>query len=142
MNHANTVLDDVCALIGFSATVRLVEWLGGRHVYVPCDPTPDHPLAKLIGAGALRALAGEFGGQPLWVPAHVLHRHHKATALKKQVAKLLFAGGTPQTVSRDLGISERQAQRIRKQLMEAGLVPASILATGPGRDSGGAGAPA
>ena len=142
MNHANTILDDVCALIGVSATVRLVEWLGGRHVYVPCDPTPDHPLAKLIGAAALRALAEEFGGQPLWVPAHVLHRHHKATALKKQVAKLLFAGGTPQTVSRDLGISERQAQRIRKQLMEAGLVPASILATGSGRDSVGAGAPA
>ena len=57
-------MDDVCAIIGFSATVRLIAWHGGSHIYVPGEATPGHPLVALMGfkpaliSKGLRQIAG------------------------------------------------------------------------------------
>lgn len=52
-------------LIGLPATLTLVRRLGGLRIYIPRPErvTPEHPLALLIGADKLRALAEDFGGQ-------------------------------------------------------------------------------
>jgi hypothetical protein len=121
--RANTNLDDVCHLVGFSATIRLIEWHGGGHIYVPDQATPDHPLAKLMGESALRALCDEFGGQMVWVPADVAGQHRAALDQKKQVARRYLKGEGSDTIAQALDISRRQVQRIRRELETAGILP-------------------
>jgi hypothetical protein len=121
--RSNTTLDDICHLVGFSATIRLIEWHGGGHVYVPDAATPDHPLSKLMGESALRALCEEFGGQMVWVPADVAGQHRAALNLKKHVAKRYLKGEGSDTIALALDISRRQVQRIRRELEAAGILP-------------------
>lgn len=40
--------------------VRLIERYGGLRIYIPAAPSPDHPLASLIGFDKLRALSAEY----------------------------------------------------------------------------------
>lgn len=116
----NTNIDDVAAIIGFSATVRLIQWYGGRNIYVPDQASPGHPLVALMGESALRALCSEFGNQTLWVPAST---ERADVALKKSVAKAVLKGRGSAEISAELGISQRQVQRLRRELEDAGLLP-------------------
>jgi hypothetical protein len=118
--RANRTIDDVAAIIGFSATVRLIQWHGGSNVYVPGTATPDHPLAALMGEPALRALVDEFGDQTVWVPNDVARADIE---VKKSVAKLVLKGRGSLEISTELGISQRQVQRIRRELEDSGLLP-------------------
>jgi hypothetical protein len=118
--RANTCIDDVAAIIGFSATVRLIQWYGGRNIYIPSEASAGHPLAALMGESALRALCGEFGDQTLWVPSAA---EQADLATKKSVAKLVLKGRGSLAISVELGITQRQVQRIRRELEAAGLLP-------------------
>lgn len=118
--RSNTNIDDVAAIIGFSATVRLIHWFGGSNIYVPDKARPGHPLATLMGEPALRALCDEFGSQTLWIP-QALERSDMA--LKKAVAKGLLKGRPPLRIAEELGITIRHLQRLRKELEDAGLLP-------------------
>ena len=122
MLNQNTVLDDVCGLIGFSATIRLIEWYGGRHVYVPETPADDHPLALLLGAAALRALSREFGSTMIWVPKDATGKRRQGIQTKKAVARLLNKGHLVAQVAHSLGMSARQVSRIAQELLTLGLV--------------------
>ena len=54
----NTTLDDVAAVIGFSATLRLSAWLGDSHpVYIPAVAEAGQLLTRLIGLSATAALS-------------------------------------------------------------------------------------
>ena len=55
-----STLDDLCAVIGYTATRIIAAWYPGRQLYVPMRADPAPPLARLIGFPALRAL-GNFG---------------------------------------------------------------------------------
>ena len=125
----NSVIDDVCGLIGFSATVRLIEWYGGRHVYVPEVPSDDHPLALLLGATALRALSRDFGSSMIWVPKDVSGKRRQGIRTKKNVARLLNRGCIVEQVALELGLSARQVQRISTELLKLGLI--SCIPTAP-----------
>jgi hypothetical protein len=116
----NSTIDDVCAIIGWSATVRLVTWFGGSNIYVPSTADPGHPLASLMGLPALRALCHEFSDQTLWIPATTSKADLE---VKKAVAKALLKGRGSLAISIEVGISQRQVQRIRRELEDAGLVP-------------------
>ena len=120
MPRPNSTIEDVCAVIGFTATTRLIDWFGGTNIYVPSEASDDHTLACVIGMPALRALCLEFGDLTVWIPATV-HTEHIAT--KKQVAELLKNGGGSRTVSEATGLSQRHVQRLRRELEDAGLVP-------------------
>lgn len=122
MLNQNTVIDDVCGLIGFSATVRMIEWYGGRHVYIPEHPTDDHPLALLLGCSALRALSRDLGSTMLWVPKDVAGRRKRSIQTKKAVARLLSQGRTIEQTAASLGVSTRQIQRIARELMAFRLI--------------------
>ena len=43
MEPKNTVLDDICAEIGYTATTALVAWYGGTVIYIPRVANTDHP---------------------------------------------------------------------------------------------------
>ena len=120
MAQPNSTIEDVCAVIGFTATTRLIDWFGGNNIYVPSEPSDDHTLACLIGMPAMRALCLEFGDLTVWIPATV-HTEHVAT--KKQVAELFRNGGGSRSVSAATGLSQRHVQRLRRELEESGLVP-------------------
>lgn len=109
-------LDDVCSVVGYTATRKLTAWFGGRVVYVPrvsCDP--DHPLAVLLGAAAFRALVGEFGGEVLRVPC--LESELRYTR-DRRVAERLACGASLRDVAAEFGFSVRRAQQLRRQLAE------------------------
>lgn len=120
MAQPNSTIEDVCAVIGFTATTRLIDWFGGSNIYVPSEPSDDHTLACIIGMPAMRALCLEFGDLTVWIPRTV-HTEHIAT--KKQVAEMLRRGGGSRSVSAATGLSQRQVQRIRRELEEFGLLP-------------------
>lgn len=116
----NSNIEDVCAVIGFNATTRLIAWFGGNNVYVPSEASDDHTLACLIGAPALRALCREFGDSSVWIPATA---HDVNVAVKRDVARLLRRGAGSLEVSKETGLSQRSVQRIRRELEELRLLP-------------------
>ena len=71
MAQPNSTIEDVCAVIGFTATTRLIDWFGGNNIYVPSAPSDDHTIACLIGMPAMRALCLEFGDLTVWIPSTV-----------------------------------------------------------------------
>ena len=118
-----TYMDDVCAIIGFSATVRLIAWHGGSHIYVPGEATPGHPLVALMGESALRALVDEFGSQTLWIPADVNGGAREAIQRKRTVARLIHRGHSSHQIAAETGLALRTVQRISRELRDANLVP-------------------
>lgn len=119
----NASIDDVCACIGFSATVRLIEWYGGRNVYVPEVFDPEHPLVKLLGEPAMRALSQEFGSDTFWVPEDVWGQYSRAVTKQKAVARSLLQGKRNAEIAQELDMSVRQVKRIRHGLVAIGVVP-------------------
>ena len=85
MQRPNTTIDDVCATIGFSATIRLVGWFGGSNVYVPEQVDDGHKLAAVLGISAARALCSEFGSQTIWVPADPAGDRRRSYEVRKSV---------------------------------------------------------
>lgn len=126
MQRPNTTIDDVCATIGFSATIRLVGWFGGSNVYVPEQVDDGHKLAAVLGISAARALCSEFGSQTIWVPADPAGDRRRSYEVRKSVAKALLKSNSTQAVAEDLGLSVRQVQRIKKELEEGGLLPSGV----------------
>ena len=121
----NTAIEDVAAVIGFNATACLIQWHGGRNIYIPDKPTPSHPLAGLLGLVALTALCNAFGGQSIWLPAGT---ERADLVLKKAVAKGVLQGKGSARIAADHGITQRQVQRLRRELEQAGLLPLILQA--------------
>ena len=121
----NGTIEDVCALIGFNATTKLIAWHGGRNIYVPSSASDSHPLAGLIGLSAMRALCAEFGDSILWIPPESVYPN---TDTKKSIAGIIKAGGGTLDASKATGLSQRHVQRIRRELEELGVLP-SVLGT-------------
>lgn len=118
-----TTLDDVCALVGWSRTVLLVQWYGGTNLYVPDKPTENHPLVKLLGARPMANLIAEFGGQIIWLPVLLGGMQAYADALRRKVRDAAAEGLSTKAISNRLRISDRHASRILRQLIDAGLLP-------------------
>jgi Mor family transcriptional regulator len=58
------ILQDLVALIGLPATMKLVEQYGGIRLYVPKNDMADnHELVKLIGREAAQQLQNEYAGE-------------------------------------------------------------------------------
>ena len=55
-------------LIGFDATMKLLQARGGCKVHIPKTPTKGRVLAKIIGLQALTALCDHFGDEQLELP--------------------------------------------------------------------------
>lgn len=116
----STVADDVCAEIGYTATCALLAWHGGRTLYVPQHldrAGRPHPLARVIGEPALRALVRAWGGETLRLPEPTLQARMVRDRL---IAERFAEGVTPARVAAELGLTERRAQQLRAELAERG----------------------
>ena len=112
-----TLLDDISATVGFTATCVLSAWFGGRKLYVPATAAPDHPLVSLIGSSALRALVRDFGPGDLKIPSHrTAVRFHR----DRRACELFAEGWTAARVATELDIGVRRAEQLRRELTENG----------------------
>jgi len=120
MELRNTTLDDISAVIGFSATLRLVAWFGdGSNLYVPITAEDGHLLVRLLGLPAAKRLCEAWPGEHLAVPRL---RDHEDDLRKRFVARTIEKGFGTREIAGMLRISERRVQQILRELELAGLV--------------------
>lgn len=126
MDLQNSTLDDIAAVIGFSATLRLSAWLSdGNNLYVPVEVTEDHFLAKLIGLSAAKALSKEWASQTLVVPSA---KAYEIDMRRRMVCRMLEQGFNTRETAKFLQVSERRVQQIQCELEMAGLLdPTSVV---------------
>ncbi len=65
------VLGRIHGVIGFEATLTLIDAYGGGQLHIPARVTPSHPLARLIGPALAACLAARLGNDryvPIDVP--------------------------------------------------------------------------
>lgn len=99
---------ELVRLIGFSATMRLVDLRPGLPIYIPKEASDVHALA-VIGMGAFKKLVEAFGGESVTVPNCKL----ALTKLRHRNARKLRAQGYSQTeVAHLTGITPRQVRNI------------------------------
>lgn len=122
----NTILEDIAAEIGYTATAALTAWYGGRWMRVPVAADKEHVLAKLLGLPAYTRLVGAFADQRLFIPKD----SRQALRRQRQVYNMLSHGMSPQRAAEVLSITAAQVHNIRRELEEAGLLP-TILKTPP-----------
>ena len=54
-------LAEMVNLIGLPATMKMVERFGGLRIYIPANPSDEHPFAEVIGYDNLLKLAEATG---------------------------------------------------------------------------------
>lgn len=118
----NTTLEDLSAVIGFGATLRLAAWYGDgvSNLYIPAEVREDSTLVKLVGLGAARRLSTEWGNQHIAVP---YINEYEIDVRRRAIARMLERGFGTREISAHLRISERRVQQICRELEAEGLIP-------------------
>lgn len=120
MELKNTTLDDLAAVIGFTPTLRLAAWFGGRgNLYIPDKCEEGQLLVKLIGMSAAKKLTEEWGLEHIAVPRLSAYEEDER---KRNIGWLLERGATTREISRQMLMSERRVQQICRELEVAGLI--------------------
>lgn len=115
----NNTLDDVCAVIGYTATRVLQAWFHRRNLYVPQKALLDHPLQRLVGRSAFVRLVDEFGGQTITIPSAAEdHRYFVQRAMAEQIAN----GFSDRQLAEVHGLTVARVGLLRRELVEAGWV--------------------
>lgn len=134
MREQNGVLEDISAVIGFTATTRLVAIFGSgpepKQLLIPVSASPDHAITMAIGASAMRRLVEEWGGQVIKLCSHSDFHH---TRLVRAVSSMLKDGMPPKDVAGVVGITERHVRRLRGEAEELGLLPMVLRPKGAKR---------
>lgn len=119
-NRLNSSAEDICAVIGYTATCALIEWYGGTRLWIPKHADENHEIAKIIGYPAFRALVREFGDTAI----HDVPTDYFREVIKRDRAiyRMLKMGHGSQTIAGVLGITQRKVQTTRKAFEETGLL--------------------
>lgn len=121
MASQNTTLDDIAAVIGFSATVRLSAWFSnGSSLYVPETPTEECLLSRLIGQAAAERLSKEWPKELLWIPTMSGYEDMRR---RRQICRMLEQGFGSKEVARTIGMSEKRILQITRELEAQGFLP-------------------
>ncbi|MGD1907384.1 MAG: Mor transcription activator family protein [Leptolyngbyaceae cyanobacterium] len=102
---ANDLPDDmqpICELIGFEATIKLIETYGGLEFNIPAQMDFFHPIAELLGEELAVKLGGYVGGR-MYIPRC---RTMRRNARKRLIESMRFSH-TRQEIALKLGITER-----------------------------------
>jgi len=103
------VLQDFVRLIGLAATMLLVEHFGGRRLYIPINPHPDHHLAKLIGLDNLVKLSQVYGLEDHFdIPKADRALKH----LRNEKIRAEYGPKSVSTLAREHALTERQIWNI------------------------------
>lgn len=116
----NTILEDVAAVIGFTATLRLVAWFGDRgNLYIPDKVEEGQLLVRLIGMSAAKKLTQEWGHQHIHVPRL---RQYEDDLMKREVGRLFEHNMNSREIASMKRVGERRVQQICRELEIAGLI--------------------
>ena len=123
-------LDDVCSVVGYTATRVLAAWFGGTNVMVPRQALDEHPLSLLLGASAYRALVREFAGHVISVPkADDEWRYYRDRVIAERFAD----GATPAQIAIEMNLTPRRVEQLRTDLVERGWLRYASGYQGPAR---------
>lgn len=120
MDVKNTTLDDLAPIVGFTATIRLTAYYGGKNMTVPKHVSDKHVLAKLIGMSAAKKLSDEYAGCRFWVPT--LHVAEIEVRNAKVLERLRCRVSTDK-IAAETGLTVRRVQQLRAQFESAGFLP-------------------
>lgn len=120
-DYQNGIIEDLGAVLGVSATNRLIAVFGGRSLYVPETMTAGHPIALVLGELPAARLVEAFGGETL----SNLPTDEECARLRRvrDVAELIKNGINPQVIGRLVGVSTKQVVRYRAEAETLGLLP-------------------
>ena len=115
MELKNTTLDDLAAVIGFSAALRLSAWFGDCHpMHAPAVAEEGQLLVRLIGLSAASHLSRTWGGQQIAVPRITQYEND---VMKHRISRLHQKGFSSMRIARNFYIS---ARRVHKYLLNLG----------------------
>ena len=124
----NTLLDDICAEIGYTATTVMAAWYGGTLVRIPINAIPDHAIAKVLGEASFARLVRAFPGQDLFIPKNATHQR---VVRWRQIRDLLLSGKDVRAVSEEVGITPRHVHNTRHKLEGMRLLPLILTKPSP-----------
>lgn len=134
MAQDNNTLDDICAVVGLSATVRLAAWFGGLlHLYVPKEVADDQLLVKLIGLPAARRMTKEWGGLTITVPRLT---NYEDEMMRNLIGRMIETGFKVREIARHTRMSQRRVQQVCRDLEIAGLIKIIVPDKSDDEDSG------
>lgn len=114
------IIDEIGAVIGTTAALRLLAIFGGTKLYVPETMREDHPIALGIGLEAAKRLSAIFAREGLNLPdGEDFHRLQRV----RRVAGLLRAGTSERDIAMFVGVSARQVRNYRVEAEALGLIP-------------------
>lgn len=106
---ASAILTDLVDLIGHRQAIELLRAWGGRRIRVPAEVHEDHALVFTVGWEAARAIAGQYGGTDLDLPAE---RNYLVDVRNDAIALEFDAGRSITWLSQTYGVSRRQVNSI------------------------------
>jgi len=115
----NSTLDDIAAVIGFSATVRLAAHYADRDLMVPHTVSELHPVAKLIGVSCLTRLVTEWPGERLSIPTLDIYDTERRSA---HVIRLMLHNVPDYSIALIVGLSVRRIAQLRREFTAEGLL--------------------
>ena len=119
MRESNGILEDLGAVIGFTATLRLVALRPGATLWVPNEYLTGHALAKIIGEAAMVRLVQHYPGERFDIPQLAEYDNLR---LLPGLAKRISAGESPREIARVVGLTEQHIRRMRAQAEAFGLM--------------------
>lgn len=115
-----SLIDDIGAAIGTTATLRLLALFGGTRLYVPETMTADHVIARALGLEAALRLSATFAREQLELSDAEDYLRLRRV---RRVAGLLRAGAAARDVAELVGLSTKQVGRCRVEAEAIGLMP-------------------
>ncbi len=104
-------IEQICAVVGKDAALKLCRAYGGISHYVPQRPRPDHPWAGLIGLEAWERLCAHYGGTRLTLPKG------EYRLKRERVLDLLREGHlSVRQIAQEAGVTERYVSKLRGQV--------------------------
>lgn len=67
-NSNTSFLDDLKVLVGWEATLQIVDAYGGKPMLIPSTARDSNILARLIGSAATAKLIAQYGGTKPYIP--------------------------------------------------------------------------
>lgn len=104
-DHLPPSLADLVRLIGFTATLKLVERFGGGRLYVPLEQhlTEQHAIVRAIGKDAARKLARDRKGEILEIPRAVAYMR----VVRDAIIREQYQTQSASALAREYGMTRR-----------------------------------
>lgn len=120
MNNDNGSMEDLAAVIGYTAATDLLDWFSGTVVCVPVTTSADHVLARVIGDSPFARLVKEYGGKKLSIP---LDHRREISRRNRMIGAMILKGVRPEDIARIALMTKRQVYYVRSSLEQAGMLP-------------------